>query len=295
MTDNIQLNTGTGGSTLSTDDVAGIHYQRVKLIDGTADSLTEIKANNGVAANALRVTIASDSTGQVKLADSSGTAIGEVSVGSATTSAGDLAKASDAVHASGDVGVQMLAVRGDTPANLSGTDGDYEPLQVSAGRLWTSVVGDAAHDAAVSGNPVLIGGEAKETDGTDPGSVAEGDASRIKTDLNGRVLVITAHPALASANDNQSSAQTATSIISAPAAGLSVYITDVTVSALTAQTIKLHDEDDNVLVPIIYLGATGTVVMNFKTPIRAVNAKAIEYTSTAAVATSILVNYYTAP
>ena len=294
MADNITLNTGSGGETLATDDVSGVHYQLVKLVTGEADATTLVLVGNGVHGNALRVTLASDSTGIVKLA--AGTAvIGEVSIGAATTAAGDLAKAEDDAHASGDVGVQMLAVRKATPADLSGTDGDYEPLQLDNGRLWVSVQGDAAHDAVVSGNPVLVGAEAKETDGTDPGEVAEGDASRLKSDLNGRLLVNTAHPRLASANDNQSSAQTATSIVTAPAAGLSIYLTDVTVSSITAQTIKLHDEDDNIIVPITYLGANGTVTLSFKTPIRLVHAKALEYTSTAAVAHSIVVNYYVAP
>ena len=57
------------------------------------------------------------------------------------TSAGaSVALAEDAAHASGDPGYQMLAVRKATPATLSGADGDYEPLQVSVGRLWTSAV-----------------------------------------------------------------------------------------------------------------------------------------------------------
>lgn len=38
MADNIILNAGTGGATLATDDVAGVHYQIVKLAVGAADS-----------------------------------------------------------------------------------------------------------------------------------------------------------------------------------------------------------------------------------------------------------------
>lgn len=56
----------------------------------------------------------------------------------------NLVLAEDAAHSSGDPGVQILAVRKGTPANVSNTDGDYEPLQVSAGRLWTSAVIDTA-------------------------------------------------------------------------------------------------------------------------------------------------------
>lgn len=47
----------------------------------------------------------------------------------------------DDAHITGDEGIQLLAVRTDTPANRSGADGDYEPLQVSAGRLWVDASG----------------------------------------------------------------------------------------------------------------------------------------------------------
>lgn len=50
-----------------------------------------------------------------------------------------LSKAEDAVHNSGDTGIQILAVRKDTAAALAGTDGDYAPLEVDAlGRLHVS-------------------------------------------------------------------------------------------------------------------------------------------------------------
>jgi hypothetical protein len=69
MADNVLLNSGTGGETCATDDVAGVQYQRVKLTDGAADSATPIAAGGGVEAGALRVTIASDSTGVVSVDD----------------------------------------------------------------------------------------------------------------------------------------------------------------------------------------------------------------------------------
>lgn len=48
------------------------------------------------------------------------------------------AHAEDTAVSSGDTGIGMLAIRKDTPANQSDTDGDYEFPQMSAGRLWTS-------------------------------------------------------------------------------------------------------------------------------------------------------------
>lgn len=49
-------------------------------------------------------------------------------------------KAEDVASADADVGVPAMAVRKATPANTSGTDGDYEMLQMSAGRLWVSAI-----------------------------------------------------------------------------------------------------------------------------------------------------------
>lgn len=40
-----------------------------------------------------------------------------------------------------DTGLLMLVKRSDTPAATSGTDGDYEPLQVSGGKLWVTSLG----------------------------------------------------------------------------------------------------------------------------------------------------------
>lgn len=70
----------------------------------------------------------------------------------ATLAAGatNIAKAEDVASADADVGVPAMGVRKATPANSSGTDGDYEMLQMSAGRLWTnSLVGDGTNAVAV--------------------------------------------------------------------------------------------------------------------------------------------------
>lgn len=42
MANNTQLNPGSGGDTIATDDIAGVKYQRVKLVDGTEDSAAGI-------------------------------------------------------------------------------------------------------------------------------------------------------------------------------------------------------------------------------------------------------------
>lgn len=79
----------------------------------------------------------------------------------ATLAAGatNIAKAEDVTSADGDVGVPSLAVRKATPANTSGTDGDYEFLQMSAGRLWVDASGKTLTvDGSGVTQPVSIAG-----------------------------------------------------------------------------------------------------------------------------------------
>lgn len=65
--------------------------------------------------------------------------------------AGGTQYAEDAAHGSGDTGTVALAVRRDTAAVGSGTDGDYSTLNVNAsGRLYTSTTVDAALPAGTN-------------------------------------------------------------------------------------------------------------------------------------------------
>lgn len=92
----------------------------------------------------------------------------------ATLAAGatNIAKAEDVASADADVGVPSMAVRKATPANTSGTDGDYEFLQMSAGRLWASATIDAALPAGA--NAI---GKLSANDGVDVGDVTINNAS----------------------------------------------------------------------------------------------------------------------
>ena len=180
----------------------------------------------------------------------------------------NLVLAEDAAHVSADPGVQMLAVRKATPANLSGADGDYEPLQVSAGRVWASatidsalpagsntiggVTGNVAHDGVASGNPVTIAGEARSTDRT---AVADADVARIITTLLGKTITQPyASPALTWNYAAASGGITNTTGVTAKAAagaGVRNYVT-------MAQVINGHATVDTDVQ--IRDGASGTVL-----------------------------------
>jgi len=153
MADNITVTQGSG-VTIRTDDVGGVQYPVTKIAlgaDGAFDTLVD--SGQQTMANSVPVVLASDHTdvkitldGEAVVLGAGAAAIGTVSITAVVpgTSATSLGKAEDAAHSSGDTGVQLLAVRQSSPANLSDTNGDYEPLQVSAGRLWVSAVLDTA-------------------------------------------------------------------------------------------------------------------------------------------------------
>lgn len=166
--------------------------------------------------------------------------------------------------------------------------------------VQATAVGTVADDSTTPGAPVMIGGQAKETDGTDPGSVsAEDDVARVYTDRNRRLLVNTFHPNLWTVNDNQSAAQSNTVLKSAPGASLSLYITDVMISnGATAGDVRLVEDPAGtpvIKVPKIYLAINGGAVLHFETPIRLTANKALGYTSTTVTTHSVLVNGFIAP
>lgn len=128
---------------------------------------------------------------------------------SATVAA--LSKAEDAVHASGDTGIQLLAVRKDTAAALAGTSGDYAPLEVDAnGRLHVldansatiaalSKAEDAAHTTGDTGIQIL----AVRKDTAEALAGTAGDYAPLEVDALGRLHVSCHMPeALDSINDS---------------------------------------------------------------------------------------------
>jgi hypothetical protein len=133
MADTIAVTAGSG-TTIATDDCAGVHYQKVKLIDGTADSTAVIP---GDATNGLYVNVTKNVPG---------------------TGATNLGKAEDAAHSSGDTGVFVLSVRDDAPASTAGAEADYAALLTdSTGRLHTNstINSDSVMTAGVANTPLF--------------------------------------------------------------------------------------------------------------------------------------------
>lgn len=152
MPDNVELNPGTGGATLATDDVGGVHYQVVKLTigaDGAAGSYL-VGGSGNVDGGTQRVVLAND----VALPAGSNT-IGKVDVTSVITGTGatNLGKAIDNAAGGTDTGVAPLAVRTDSLTTLTPADGDYAPIRVSStGALWVIPSGTVTVSGSVTAN-----------------------------------------------------------------------------------------------------------------------------------------------
>lgn len=175
---------------------------------------------------------------------------------------------------------------------------DGSSVHVGADANGLQVQGAAADDAAAAGNPVEIGGLAKAYDGTDPGSVAEGDAASLITDLNRRLLVNTSHPNWFNANENHATAQTNNELVAAPGASLSLYVTTLIISCEVAMNVKLVEDTGGTPADIAgpyYFASLGGMTVKFDPPIQVTANTNLGFTSSAAGNHSITVTGFTAP
>lgn len=170
MADNVAVTAGSGTS-MASDEIGGVHYQRVKIGLGADGSAVDAIGGSGaVSAAVQRVVLATDvalpaGTNAIgKLAANSGVDIGDVDVTSVIpgTSATSLGKAEDDAHVTGDVGVMMLTVRKNTAAATSGSDGDYQPpITDTNGKMWVNASGETltvgTHAVTISSGGVASG------------------------------------------------------------------------------------------------------------------------------------------
>ena len=218
----------------------------------------------------------------------------------------NLGKAEDAAHVTGATGVMSLAVRQDTAASLSDTDGDYTPLIVdSSGRLHTvasqagtwnvgtvttvttcstvsTLTGSSvAHDSPDAQSPHKIGARAVNADIT---AVANNDRTDLVATLTGKLIT---HPwsnpenFISGAITSAMTGTTSTSLISAPGSGLRNYITQITVSnshATVGTDVIIQDGSGGTTLYTIPAAAVyGGAVINFPVPLRQPTANTALY------------------
>ena len=182
----------------------------------------------------------------------------------------------------GDVDVASIATGANTIGKIYITDGTSD--------LEVAVEGSAAKTKGIQ----TLG----RYDSTYPTAVDDGDATVPYTDAYGVQAVSGYQPRSASANNSQTGgAFNNTEIIATPGAGLSLYITDITVSSSSAQTITFVRNTAgavNVIGPL-YFAANGGAVLNFTNPIKITANQNFGWTGSVGANTSATVNYYIAP
>lgn len=186
------------------------------------------------------------------------------------------------------VGGTVTANAGTGTFTVSGT----VAANLNAGTNTNEIVGDVAHDAAAAGNPLLVCGIAQDMDDTAPPNQvsAESDAVRIAADRDGAVFVRPFGPRVWSYHENSSSALTDTTVHAAPAAGLSLYVTDIICStgAATAMNIFFEEGSTTVLGPYYLEAVAGRgLALHFLTPKKITAATALTVTTSAAIAHAI--------
>ena len=215
--------------------------------------------------------------------------------------ANGLLKAEDALHASGDAGVMILGVRSDAGGSFGGTDGDYVPLSMtSGGELRTRALasGTIAHDAAAStGIPVALAGISQDNDDTAPPNQvdAENDITRLACTRSGALHTVPHPPRIWDVETEYTTQQTDATVKAAPGAGLSLYITDIYVSAKGTVDVTLEEGTSTFKFRYYASGAGDGVTRNLRTPKKLTANTALTVTTSAAVTVTVGVHGYTAP
>lgn len=188
-----------------------------------------------------------------------------VALPAGTNNIGDVDVAS---IAAGDNNIGNVDLASSIPAGTNNI-GDVDVLTIPG------IVGTIADDATTPGNPVMIGGTAKNFDGTDPGNVsAEDDVTRLITDRNRRLFVNTVHPQMWSYHTDRAAGLaniTDKSIAADPGDNFSIFVTDIAISSSAVTSglaVFLEEGSTKVLGPyFLEAGSTGRGAMiSFQTP-----------------------------
>jgi len=145
-----------GGNTITVDGTvtANLSATDNAVLDNIQTAVELI--DNAISGSEMQVDV-------VAALPSGANTIGEVTIGTATTAATDLAKAQDVASGANDVGLAVLAVRDDEQAAMTPVDGDYTTLRTDKfGNLKVTQLPDATSaiqygviDAASSGDNTL--------------------------------------------------------------------------------------------------------------------------------------------
>lgn len=271
----------------------GATVQRVTIATDDSVPVTIASVPSHAVTNAG--TFAVQSTNQAN----SGVDIGDVTINNASgASAVNIQDGGNSITVDGTVAVSgtvTVASHAVTNAGTFATQVDGAAL-TALQLLDDPVFADDAAFTLSTSKGSIAAGVAVNTDGTDPTAVsAEGDAAALRTDMNRILLVNQTHPRGTTVSADYASAQTNTSVIAAPGASLSIYITDIQLSnGATAGNVTLLDGSGGTVKWEAYPAINGGAVLNLRQPIKLTANTALCITSTTVTTHSIFIGYYIA-
>lgn len=288
------LVTGTGGTFPVTDSGGSL------TIDNAALSVT----GGGVEASALRVTIATDSSGVLSV-DDNGSTLSIDDGGSSITIDGTISatctnSGTFAVQESGTALTRLTDIETNTDYGATtGNGAAAGSLRVTLANDSTGVLatvstvttvstltgGGVAHDGADSGNPHKVGAKAT-TSLSGLTLVADADRTNLFAGVDG-VLLSRPHANLEDiVSGNASNTDgTSTQCIAAQSSGIKTYLTTIILTNTSATMIYVEIKDGTTVKLTIPVPATGGAVVNLPVPLPGTAATAWNFDPSAATTT----------
>lgn len=320
MADNTTLNIMTGGDVIATDDIAGVKYQRQKITIG-ADGVNDgdVSAANplpvtaaalplptGAATAAAQLpdghNVTIDNGDPIPVYDDSLYNMTEAELQAARSVLDTIAAGQSGLAGQGTLeavltalevidnaisgsGVNVSQINGVAPTMGNGASGTGVQRVTIASDSTGQVIarGEAAHDAAVAGNPLLNGAEARTTDQT---AVASGDITRLQATVTGKQVVLPYALPENSLSGTASATNTSdTAVIAAQGAGVRIYVTSIIISNSSATDTEVVIKSATTARLTFPAPATSGAVHSFAVPLQLTANEALNFASLASVTT----------
>jgi hypothetical protein len=278
MADNVTL-PGTG-TVVAADDVSSVWFQQVKLVDGTLGNTTAIAAGGGVEAGALRVTIASDSTGVVSI-DDNGAAI---TVDNGGTFAVQATLAAETTKVIGTVNVAAAQTIATTNAGTFATQVDGAAL--TALQLIDDPVFADEAGFTVGSSKVNVAGFLADDASADV--AAEGQAVAARTTLDRKQVVMLGESGANLVRGGGSKTDTSDQSIMGAVASKYNYLHWVSIYNSSSTNTYVNVKDGSTVVAVLPCPAYGGAVFNLPVPIRSTVNTAINLAAGASATTVYL-------
>lgn len=144
-------------------------------------------------------------------------------------------------------------------------------------------IGAAAHNASVSGNPVLIAGEGRTSDQS---AVTSGRATRLLATVTGKQVVLPyAIPELSLSGTASATGTSNTAIISAQGSGVRIYVTSIVISNSSNTDTEVEIKSATTTLMTYPAPAKSGAVHALPTPLQLTANQALNFASLAAVTT----------